>query len=109
MVRRPPRSTRTDTRFPYTTLFRSEPAPFVLGLRLRRRGRGRGVRRGAGGGEGADRRRADRRASGREVRQGGGRARAHAAAPQGLHAEGGGRWAQEIGRDSGRERGCEDV
>src|SRR3546814_2295547 len=26
MVRRPPRSTRTDTRFPYTTLFRSVPA-----------------------------------------------------------------------------------
>src|SRR3546814_1551373 len=28
MIRRPPRSTRTDTRFPYTTLFRSgfEPA-----------------------------------------------------------------------------------
>src|SRR3546814_11357924 len=26
MMRRPPRSTRTDTRFPYTTLFRS-PAP----------------------------------------------------------------------------------
>src|SRR3546814_14597013 len=25
MIRRPPRSTRTDTRFPYTTLFRSEP------------------------------------------------------------------------------------
>src|SRR3546814_4090693 len=25
MVRRPPRSTRTDTLFPYTTLFRSEP------------------------------------------------------------------------------------
>src|SRR3546814_2690759 len=24
MIRRPPRSTRTDTRFPYTTLFRSE-------------------------------------------------------------------------------------
>src|SRR3546814_20411643 len=24
MVRRPPRSTRTDTRFPYTTLFRSK-------------------------------------------------------------------------------------
>src|SRR3546814_999745 len=24
MLRRPPRSTRTDTRFPYTTLFRSE-------------------------------------------------------------------------------------
>src|SRR3546814_17908395 len=26
MVRRPPRSTRTDTRFPYTTLFRSRVA-----------------------------------------------------------------------------------
>src|SRR3546814_2164559 len=28
MIRRPPRSTRTDTLFPYTTLFRS-PVPFV--------------------------------------------------------------------------------
>src|SRR3546814_2205662 len=26
MIRRPPRSTRTDTLFPYTTLFRSIPA-----------------------------------------------------------------------------------
>src|SRR3546814_18319987 len=26
MIRRPPRSTRTDTRFPYTTLFRSSPS-----------------------------------------------------------------------------------
>src|SRR3546814_17126592 len=26
MIRRPPRSTRTDTLFPYTTLFRSGPA-----------------------------------------------------------------------------------
>src|SRR3546814_14959290 len=26
MIRRPPRSTRTDTRFPYTTLFRSAAA-----------------------------------------------------------------------------------
>src|SRR3546814_11884972 len=32
MVRPPPRSTRTDTRFPYTTLFRSQPAfPAVIG------------------------------------------------------------------------------
>src|SRR3546814_11612985 len=39
MIRRPPRSTRTDTRFPYTTLVRSEQAdadhrgdgPFVAG------------------------------------------------------------------------------
>src|SRR3546814_14012818 len=29
MVRRPPRSTRTDTLFPYTTLFRSRPAVFA--------------------------------------------------------------------------------
>src|SRR3546814_14824256 len=27
MIRRPPRSTRTDTLFPYTTLFRSTPLP----------------------------------------------------------------------------------
>src|SRR3546814_4700290 len=27
MIRRPPRSNRTDTLFPYTTLFRSRPAP----------------------------------------------------------------------------------
>src|SRR3546814_13557589 len=33
MIRRPPRSTRTDTLFPYTTLFRSmhRPDPAILG------------------------------------------------------------------------------
>src|SRR3546814_16872715 len=30
MIRRPPRSTRTDTLFPYTTLFRSDVAPAHL-------------------------------------------------------------------------------
>src|SRR3546814_12444394 len=30
MIRRPPRSTRTDTLFPYTTLFRSADSPAVL-------------------------------------------------------------------------------
>src|SRR3546814_15466948 len=30
MIRRPPRSTRTDTLFPYTTLFRSVRAPDML-------------------------------------------------------------------------------
>src|SRR3546814_5931775 len=30
MMRRPPRSTRTDTLFPYTTLFRSQTAPRVV-------------------------------------------------------------------------------
>src|SRR3546814_7289826 len=31
MIRRPPRSTRTDTLFPYTTLFRSPSSPFKGG------------------------------------------------------------------------------
>src|SRR3546814_19267258 len=31
MIRRPPRSTRTDTLFPYTTLFRSPPRPGNVG------------------------------------------------------------------------------
>src|SRR3546814_1768297 len=30
MIRRPPRSTRTDTLFPYTTLFRSKLGGFIL-------------------------------------------------------------------------------
>src|SRR3546814_20230711 len=30
MIRRPPRSTRTDTLFPYTTLFRSLPEPGTI-------------------------------------------------------------------------------
>src|SRR3546814_13653966 len=33
MIRRPPRSTRTDTLFPYTTLFRSLANLFALPLR----------------------------------------------------------------------------
>src|SRR3546814_13130126 len=36
MVRRPPRSTRTDTLFPYTTLFRSITAAQLLSLQLGR-------------------------------------------------------------------------
>src|SRR3546814_12339936 len=35
MIRRPPRSTRTDTLFPYTTLFRSQPTTRLRWLRLR--------------------------------------------------------------------------
>src|SRR3546814_12536652 len=39
MIRRPPKSTRTDTLFPYTTLFRSQgeaqSLPLYLGARLR--------------------------------------------------------------------------
>src|SRR3546814_15511486 len=33
MIRRPPRSTRTDTLFPYTTLFRSYDQPFSIARR----------------------------------------------------------------------------
>src|SRR3546814_16153875 len=38
MIRRPPRSTRTDTLFPYTTLFRSStcPCPLMAPLTCRR-------------------------------------------------------------------------
>src|SRR3546814_3682737 len=32
MIRRPPRSTRTDTLFPYTTLFRSPDAVFDIAV-----------------------------------------------------------------------------
>src|SRR3546814_7323838 len=48
MIRRPPRSTRTDTLFPYTTLFRSVLRRLVLGvLRFRALPRdGRRRRRG---------------------------------------------------------------
>src|SRR3546814_11686008 len=35
MIRRPPRSTRTDTLFPYTTLFRSDPACQACGAAAR--------------------------------------------------------------------------
>src|SRR3546814_3589339 len=54
MIRRPPRSTRTDTLFPYTTLFRSPRR----GRAALRRGRSRvadrdhGARRGGCGGRG---------------------------------------------------------
>src|SRR3546814_7064451 len=33
MIRRPPRSTRTDTLFPYTTLFRSRGIPTSLDIK----------------------------------------------------------------------------
>src|SRR3546814_7278906 len=46
MIRRPPRSTRTDTLFPYTTLVRSDDEPCSRGIG----GKGRG-RRGPGGSE----------------------------------------------------------
>src|SRR3546814_18356859 len=41
MIRRPPRSTRTDTLFPYTTLFRSRPAARLRFSQPRRKRRQR--------------------------------------------------------------------
>src|SRR3546814_2402171 len=38
MIRRPPRSTRTDTLFPYTTLFRSGSRPSIRASRRSSRG-----------------------------------------------------------------------
>src|SRR3546814_11626646 len=43
MRRRPPRSTRTDTRFPYTTLFRSEEFLGPLGISQNALARAMGV------------------------------------------------------------------
>src|SRR3546814_4570644 len=53
MIRRPPRSTRTDTLFPYTTLFRSVEQVAVAVNERRRVRRGAGEVRGliAGGGD----------------------------------------------------------
>src|SRR3546814_8227458 len=43
MIRRPPRSTRTDTLFPYTTLFRSKGDTGAHLIRLTRMFEGRGI------------------------------------------------------------------
>src|SRR3546814_8496093 len=57
MIRRPPRSTRTDTLFPYTTLFRSGARPALRDRRVEDRARA-GL---AGGGELCQRAREDGR------------------------------------------------
>src|SRR3546814_1282383 len=44
MIRRPPRSTRTDTLFPYTTLFRSHRDAVRSVLAARERGRRTGAK-----------------------------------------------------------------
>src|SRR3546814_18050337 len=41
MRRRPPRSTRTDTLFPYTTLFRSRPKVERIQAKIKRQKRGK--------------------------------------------------------------------
>src|SRR3546814_13139310 len=46
MIRRPPRSTRTDTLFPYTTLFRSRFEPEDKGCALKASAEGQTYRQG---------------------------------------------------------------
>src|SRR3546814_21163498 len=115
MIRRPPRSTRTDTLFPYTTLFRSDQPDLLCRTRLRAAGQdvqgvaGRlpGERQLAGEGAGPaaedprQGRERDRPPAGGFLPQGGG-------ASEAADAEGRGRRdpdAGRIGRASGRERG----
>src|SRR3546814_5600865 len=52
MIRRPPRSTRTDTLFPYTTLFRSDVADRRAGVGGRPRA---AMERGRAGGDAQER------------------------------------------------------
>src|SRR3546814_7645628 len=68
MIRRPPRATRTDTRFPYTTLFRSRHRAGALPA-------------------GAGRRHADRLADDRRARRGDTGQQARAAAVRGVRSE----------------------
>src|SRR3546814_2513959 len=51
MIRRPPRSTRTDTRFPYTTLFRSSGVLEESGFQQDRDAGSGASRASQGGGE----------------------------------------------------------
>src|SRR3546814_5075182 len=53
MLRRPPRATRTDTLFPYTTLFRSAAIQAARAANMPKDTVERAVKRGAGG-DGAD-------------------------------------------------------
>src|SRR3546814_4148438 len=69
MIRRPPRSTRTDTLFPYTTLFRSHRRPVLAPPRVQRPQPDRvGLLRAAGGERGHPARRRPREVDLREHR-----------------------------------------
>src|SRR3546814_10522784 len=74
MIRRPPRSTRPDTLFPYTTRFRSAPRPVTRRVACGRREWRRVAARCGGGGRvglppGADRHQSDE-AEGHRARYG---------------------------------------
>src|SRR3546814_14372232 len=114
MLRRPPRSTRTDTLFPYTTLFRSPAARGVVARRRRRRparrravAATRGHRRDHAAGLGLqppDRRQRRAGGSGRGVVLGAGDAGAGAGVRGVAAADAG-----EIGREACRESVCQYV
>src|SRR3546814_12774078 len=63
MIRRPPRSTRTDTLFPYTTLFRSQALRPASARSRNCRQAGSLCRRGGRGGPPPPRYRADRKST----------------------------------------------
>src|SRR3546814_15052613 len=107
MIRRPPRSTRTDTLFPYTTLFRSagfdrQRSAFAIELELAvlhhalQAHRAIGHRAQRGDGRTAD-------VEHGEVAD----ARKRGTVP--VPPDVGAAAAVEIGRGSGRERGCQYV
>src|SRR3546814_10935412 len=112
MIRRPPRSTRTDTLFPYTTLFRSDVVETPMA-----EGTGRRVRIVADENEAAGLRGSaapfERRRQVLAVARVPGRHSAAVAKSGAVHDEGhvsSSRWrleSQQIGRASCRERVCQ--
>src|SRR3546814_18094974 len=103
MMRRPPRSTRTDTLFPYTTLFRSR---IRVADTVDPRGRRRAAAEERTPPEGTARYRRDRRAPA-PARSRRARSRAARLCATALHAAD--RAAGQIGRASCRERVCQYV
>src|SRR3546814_18810659 len=108
MIRRPPRSTRTDTLFPYTTLFRSHLArKRRKAADARRRLQRFGMTRFAAQHADAEGKRIEPRSGGKLIdeafgEKGGGAVRAR---PPDARFKSG----IEIGRASCRERGCQYV
>src|SRR3546814_1839806 len=87
MIRRPPRSKRTDTLFPSTTLFRSAPGARTEDERQRRDAPAPASGEAGGSGGHTARRRARGRGSGRQGRGGAGRLAPHPARGTARHIE----------------------
>src|SRR3546814_14819502 len=106
MIRRPPRSTRTDTLFPYTTLFRSGTRRRASGRTRRGKDRGEGACRQGRAAPGIDRGGARRPVEPRRDRgrDGGQRGACVADARTSRLAWPGRAASGEAGRGAGRER-----